>query len=288
VAIAETLSLHGHLFDLGHLDRLEELFTPDVVYDITDVGMGTLAGIGEIRRAGIDLGADNPLAHHVTNIVITRGLPRSRRRGCCAARSSPHTQRHNAHMYYVLLADHVPRAAFLDGLRARGVDAVFHYVPLHSSPAGRELGRASGTLSVTSHQSERLVRLPLWTGMEHELVDRVVATVTEVATALAGPRRRRRMTVRRLVPVVVGVFAIAGCGDDDSDSPTAASAPPAATAPAATAPATTTPAATTPAPAATTPKTTPTGPAAGKSEQEARGSRRRERRSDEELLGRWV
>jgi ketosteroid isomerase-like protein len=71
VAIAETLSLHGHLFDLGHLDRLEELFTPDVVYDITDVGMGTLAGIGEIRRAGIDLGADNPLAHHVTNIVIT-------------------------------------------------------------------------------------------------------------------------------------------------------------------------------------------------------------------------
>jgi dTDP-4-amino-4,6-dideoxygalactose transaminase len=93
---------------------------------------------------------------------------------------------HNAHMYYVLLADHVPRAAFLDGLRARGVDAVFHYVPLHSSPAGRELGRASGTLSVTSHQSERLVRLPLWTGMEHELVDRVVATVTEVATALAG------------------------------------------------------------------------------------------------------
>ncbi len=93
---------------------------------------------------------------------------------------------HNAHMYYVLLGESVPRAAFLDELRARGVDAVFHYVPLHSSPAGRELGRASGTLSVTSRQSERLVRLPLWTGMEDALVDRVVATVTEVATALAG------------------------------------------------------------------------------------------------------
>jgi len=70
-AIVETLSLHGHLFDLGHLDRLEELFTPDVVYDVTDVGMGRLVGIDEIRRAGIELGGNNPLAHHVTNVVIT-------------------------------------------------------------------------------------------------------------------------------------------------------------------------------------------------------------------------
>jgi ketosteroid isomerase-like protein len=71
--IAETLSLHGHLFDQGQLDRLEELFTPDVVYDVTDVGMGmrTLVGIDEIRRAGLELGEDNPIAHHVTNIVIT-------------------------------------------------------------------------------------------------------------------------------------------------------------------------------------------------------------------------
>ncbi len=94
---------------------------------------------------------------------------------------------HNAHMYYVLLADHVPRAAFLDGLRARGVDAVFHYVPLHSSPAGRELGRASGDLAVTTYQSERLVRLPLWTGMEDALIDHVIAAVDDVASALAGP-----------------------------------------------------------------------------------------------------
>jgi hypothetical protein len=70
-AIGETLSLHGHLFDQGHLDRLEELFTPDVVYDVTDVGMGTLAGIEEIRRWALELGAGNPIAHHVTNIVIT-------------------------------------------------------------------------------------------------------------------------------------------------------------------------------------------------------------------------
>jgi SnoaL-like domain len=70
-AIGETISLHGHLFDEGHLDRLEELFTSDVVYDVTDVGIEPLHGIAEIRRAALDLGAANPLAHHVTNIIIT-------------------------------------------------------------------------------------------------------------------------------------------------------------------------------------------------------------------------
>jgi hypothetical protein len=70
-AIGETISLHGHLFDEGHLDRLGDLFTADVVYDLTDVGMQPLHGIEEIRRATLELGADNPVAHHVTNIIIT-------------------------------------------------------------------------------------------------------------------------------------------------------------------------------------------------------------------------
>jgi ketosteroid isomerase-like protein len=74
-AIGETVSLHGHLFDRGQLDRLEELFTPDVVYDVTHVGkgMGTFVGIEEMRRGALELGAGNPIAHHVTNIVITSG-----------------------------------------------------------------------------------------------------------------------------------------------------------------------------------------------------------------------
>jgi ketosteroid isomerase-like protein len=70
-AISETISLHGHLFDEGDLDRLDELFTADVVYDVTDVGMKPLHGIDEIRRATLELGAANPVAHHVTNIIIT-------------------------------------------------------------------------------------------------------------------------------------------------------------------------------------------------------------------------
>jgi hypothetical protein len=55
-AIGEILSLHGHLFDGGHLDRLGEIFTPDVVYDMSAVGVGTFEGIEAIRSAALQLG----------------------------------------------------------------------------------------------------------------------------------------------------------------------------------------------------------------------------------------
>lgn len=70
-AIGETISLHGHLFDEGQLDRLDELFTSDVVYDVSDMDYGVLVGIDAIRDVALTLGARNPLAHIVTNIVIT-------------------------------------------------------------------------------------------------------------------------------------------------------------------------------------------------------------------------
>ena len=73
LAIAETLALHGHIFDRGQLDRLEEIFTPEVVYDLSDVGVGTFDGIESIRSGALKLGPGNPIAHHVTNIVITGG-----------------------------------------------------------------------------------------------------------------------------------------------------------------------------------------------------------------------
>jgi hypothetical protein len=70
-AIGEILARHGHIFDGGQLDRLEEIFTPGVFYDLSDVGVGTFEGIEAIRSGALRLGAGNPLAHHVTNIVIT-------------------------------------------------------------------------------------------------------------------------------------------------------------------------------------------------------------------------
>ncbi|HET6435861.1 MAG TPA: dTDP-4-amino-4,6-dideoxygalactose transaminase [Xanthomonadaceae bacterium] len=76
---------------------------------------------------------------------------------------------HNAHMYYLLLPDLQRKMAFIDALKQRGVGAVFHYIPLHSSPAGQRYGRASGALAVTDETSDRLVRLPLWNGLAEHL-----------------------------------------------------------------------------------------------------------------------
>ncbi|MER7673578.1 nuclear transport factor 2 family protein [Kitasatospora sp. NPDC096128] len=70
LAIAELISSHGHLVDDGDLDGLEKLFTADVIYDLTDFGQGLLAGVVAIREAALALGDANPVAHHVTNIVI--------------------------------------------------------------------------------------------------------------------------------------------------------------------------------------------------------------------------
>jgi dTDP-4-amino-4,6-dideoxygalactose transaminase len=73
---------------------------------------------------------------------------------------------HNAHMYYLLLPSLEARTAFIGALKIAGVQAVFHYIPLHSSPAGLNYGRAHGKLSVTSDISDRLVRMPLWIGLD--------------------------------------------------------------------------------------------------------------------------
>lgn len=69
---------------------------------------------------------------------------------------------HNAHMYYVLLDGIDTRTRFIAALKSDDIHPVFHYVPLHSAPAGRNYGRTSGDLGVTERTSERLVRLPLW------------------------------------------------------------------------------------------------------------------------------
>jgi dTDP-4-amino-4,6-dideoxygalactose transaminase len=88
--------------------------------------------------------------------------------------------RHNAHMYQLLLPDLEKRTAFIATLKAQGIGCVFHYVPLHSAPAGRHHGRAAGELPHTLELSDRLVRLPLWVGLEaHQ--DEVIRRVIEAA-----------------------------------------------------------------------------------------------------------
>lgn len=92
---------------------------------------------------------------------------------------------HNAHMYYLVLPDLDARQRVIAELRAAGVGAVFHYVPLHSSPAGRRYGRACGELPNTQAASDRLVRLPLWAGIE-PLLDRVLDAVERAVRGVAA------------------------------------------------------------------------------------------------------
>ena len=86
----------------------------------------------------------------------------------------PEGCQHNAHMYYILLETLAKRTAVITQLKAHNVNAVFHYVPLHSSPAGKKYGRTSGELRHTDNLSDRLLRLPLWLGMD-EAQDEVIA-----------------------------------------------------------------------------------------------------------------
>jgi SnoaL-like domain len=70
-AITDLINWHGHLTDDGDFDRMAELFTADVAYDVTELGGGVIRGLAALREAALALGAANPVAHHVTNIVLT-------------------------------------------------------------------------------------------------------------------------------------------------------------------------------------------------------------------------
>ncbi|MDR2386833.1 MAG: dTDP-4-amino-4,6-dideoxygalactose transaminase [Deltaproteobacteria bacterium] len=80
---------------------------------------------------------------------------------------------HNGHIYYLLLNDSLQRDRVLETLKSQGVQAVFHYIPLHSSPAGKKIGRVASNMSITDQVSEQLIRLPLWIGMREQDQDRV-------------------------------------------------------------------------------------------------------------------
>lgn len=80
---------------------------------------------------------------------------------------------HNAHMYYLLLPSLGVRTAFIEHMKAHDIQCVFHYVPLHSAPYGRRVGRTAGSMRVTDDIADRLVRLPLWVGLD-EHIDRVI------------------------------------------------------------------------------------------------------------------
>jgi dTDP-4-amino-4,6-dideoxygalactose transaminase len=84
---------------------------------------------------------------------------------------------HAAHVFYLLMPTAELRDAALTHLRSNGIMATFHYVPLHSSPAGQKFGRTHGSLAKTDSFASRQIRLPLFTGMTEEQVERVIGTM---------------------------------------------------------------------------------------------------------------
>jgi len=91
-------------------------------------------------------------------------------------------------MFYLVMPEPADRSAFIAGMGAEGIGTPFHYVPLHSAPAGQRFGRTAGSMEHTDHVAARLVRLPMFFGLDAD-VDHVVETCRKVVSMLL-PRGR--------------------------------------------------------------------------------------------------
>ncbi len=91
----------------------------------------------------------------------------------------PEECEHNAHMFYIKTKDNAERSSLIRFLADRDISAVFHYIPLHSSDAGREFGEFRGEDRFTTKDSMRLLRLPMYYGLDEETIKRVVEAVFE-------------------------------------------------------------------------------------------------------------
>jgi len=96
----------------------------------------------------------------------------------------PDNCKHNAHMYYLLLNNANDRNQFINSMKKKGVNCIFHYVPLHLSVAGVKYGFCHESLNVTESHAERIVRLPLWVGLANNKQEMVIKAVYEVLNDL--------------------------------------------------------------------------------------------------------
>ncbi len=107
------------------------------------------------------------------------GLRALQESGLIELPSIPHGCEHNGHMFYIKVADLSIRTALLEHLKKQQILAVFHYIPLHSSPAGLKFGRFNGLDRYTTTESERLLRLPFWYGMKEDERESVIRAILE-------------------------------------------------------------------------------------------------------------
>ena len=107
------------------------------------------------------------------------GLAELKDKGLLELPVIPEDCKHNAHMFYVKTKDIAERTALIDHLLKDGIYSAFHYVPLHSAPAGMKFGRFSGEDVYTTKESNRLTRLPLYYGLKEEEAELVIKKIKE-------------------------------------------------------------------------------------------------------------
>jgi dTDP-4-amino-4,6-dideoxygalactose transaminase len=175
VARAETLRDKGT--NRAHFERGE-------VDKYTWVEVGSSFAMSEVSAAylwaQLEHAEEITASRRATWEAYHEGLAELEAAGVARRPHVPADCEHNAHTYYLLVEPGIDRSQLLAELNREGVNAVFHYVPLHSSPAGLRYGRVAGEMEITDDLSARLIRLPLWAGMPTADVERVVETVTRV------------------------------------------------------------------------------------------------------------
>lgn len=107
------------------------------------------------------------------------GLKPLKERGIIELPTVPEGCKHNAHMFYIKAKDIEERTALIDALKAQGIYSAFHYIPLHTAPAGQKFGRFNGEDEFTTKESERLTRLPLYYGLKEEEVEYIIKNVKD-------------------------------------------------------------------------------------------------------------
>lgn len=103
-----------------------------------------------------------------------KGLEKLSQTGCIELPFIPDECEHNAHMFYIKTKNLDERTSLIKYLKENDVMSVFHYIPLHTAPAGKKFGRFNGEDKYTTVESERLLRLPLYYGLKAEEVDKIV------------------------------------------------------------------------------------------------------------------
>lgn len=170
-------------FDRGEVDK----------YSWVDIGSSFLPGelVAAFLMAQLEAGPDITAYRRTLWDRYSAKLAAAEADGLLRCPHPPLEHRHNGHIFYVLVPAPEMRAIALRRLRARGVNCLSHYVPLHSAPAGLRYGRSCGELSVTEDIAARLVRLPLHPGMDEDDVDYVVDVLIDTLAGLATGRSRQ-------------------------------------------------------------------------------------------------